>query len=226
MNNIMNNIQTRLIAIFAALAALMAATRFNHFGSAVSLPDASYAVFFLGGLYLAGFTRASAAAFSRADHRSGPDRLLRDFRSGHQRLVHESRLLVPDTDIRQLVAGWPLVRVPECNARAQPERKGMDRYGRGRMGGQQLRFRVFQCHLLSVFRSFRGNERDGIRIACCPILCLVCFNGPALYCLCNGPAHGCRNHQQAKGAFTLIVASGRYVTGLLLEFAGTQTAQA
>jgi hypothetical protein len=64
MNNIMNNIQTKTFAIFVALAALMAATRFDHFGSAVSLPDASYAVFFLGGLYLAGFTRASAAAFS------------------------------------------------------------------------------------------------------------------------------------------------------------------
>jgi hypothetical protein len=60
----MSNIQTRSIVIFAALAALMAATRFNHFGSAVSLPDASYAVFFLGGLYLSGFARTSVAAFS------------------------------------------------------------------------------------------------------------------------------------------------------------------
>jgi hypothetical protein len=60
----MSNIQTRSIAIFAALAALMAATRFNHFGSAVSLPDASYAVFLLGGLYLSRFARVSAAAFS------------------------------------------------------------------------------------------------------------------------------------------------------------------
>jgi hypothetical protein len=60
----MINIQTRPIAIFAALATLMAATRFNHFGSAVSLPDASYAVFFLGGLYLSRFARASVAAFS------------------------------------------------------------------------------------------------------------------------------------------------------------------
>jgi len=60
----MNNIQTRTIAIFAVLAALMAATRFNHFGSAVSLPDASYAVFFLGGLYLSRFARVSVAVFS------------------------------------------------------------------------------------------------------------------------------------------------------------------
>jgi hypothetical protein len=59
----MNNIKTKTFAILAALAALMAATRFNHFGSAVSLPDASYAVFFLGGLYLARSFRASAAAF-------------------------------------------------------------------------------------------------------------------------------------------------------------------
>jgi hypothetical protein len=59
----MNNIQTRTIAIFAALAALMAATRFSHFGSAVSLPDASYAVFFLGGLYLARSVRLSMATF-------------------------------------------------------------------------------------------------------------------------------------------------------------------
>lgn len=59
----MNNVQTRTIAIFTALAALMAATRFNHFGSAVSLPDASYAVFFLVGLYLARSFRISLAAF-------------------------------------------------------------------------------------------------------------------------------------------------------------------
>jgi hypothetical protein len=59
----MNNIRTRTITIFAALAVLMAATRFNHFGSAVSLPDASYAVFFLGGLYLARSARSSAIFF-------------------------------------------------------------------------------------------------------------------------------------------------------------------
>lgn len=60
----MNKTQTRTLAIFAALAALMAATRFDHFGSAVSLPDASYAVFFLGGLYMARSARRSAAAFA------------------------------------------------------------------------------------------------------------------------------------------------------------------
>jgi hypothetical protein len=59
----MNNIQSKTIAIFISLAALMAATRFNHFGTAVSLPDASLAIFFLGGLYLSRFARASAAAF-------------------------------------------------------------------------------------------------------------------------------------------------------------------
>lgn len=57
----MNN--TKTIAIFAILAALMAATRFNHFGTAISLPDASLAIFFLGGLYLARLARASIAAF-------------------------------------------------------------------------------------------------------------------------------------------------------------------
>ena len=60
----MKNTQQRSVAIFAALAALMAATRFDHFGSAVSLPDASYAIFFLGGLYIARSARASAAAFA------------------------------------------------------------------------------------------------------------------------------------------------------------------
>jgi len=54
---------TKTVAIFAALSALMAATRFDHFGSAVSLPDASYAIFFLGGLYMARSARASSAAF-------------------------------------------------------------------------------------------------------------------------------------------------------------------
>lgn len=59
----MFNIQSKSIVIFALLAALMAATRFNHFGSAVSLPDASYAVFFLGGLYLARMARISLIVF-------------------------------------------------------------------------------------------------------------------------------------------------------------------
>lgn len=40
------------LALFAAFAALMAATRFHHFGTALHLPDASMALFFLGGLYL------------------------------------------------------------------------------------------------------------------------------------------------------------------------------
>lgn len=39
-------------AMVLLLSAVMAATRFNHFGSAVSLPDASLAVFFLAGFYL------------------------------------------------------------------------------------------------------------------------------------------------------------------------------
>lgn len=43
--------RAQLLAGFA-LAGLMAATRFNHFGSPVSLPDASLAVFWLAGLYL------------------------------------------------------------------------------------------------------------------------------------------------------------------------------
>jgi len=60
----MTNTQTKFGAICLLLAALMAATRFNHFGSAVALPDASLAVFFLGGLLLTGYRRASFAAFS------------------------------------------------------------------------------------------------------------------------------------------------------------------
>jgi len=59
----MNNIKTKTIALVASLAALMAITRFNHFGTAVSMPDASLAIFFLGGLYLARHARASMAAF-------------------------------------------------------------------------------------------------------------------------------------------------------------------
>jgi prepilin signal peptidase PulO-like enzyme (type II secretory pathway) len=39
-------------AMVLLLSAAMAATRFNHFGSAVSPPDASLAVFFLAGFYL------------------------------------------------------------------------------------------------------------------------------------------------------------------------------
>lgn len=200
----MSNIQTRSIAIFAALAALMAATRFNHFGSAASLPDASYAVFFLGWLIPIQICSCVCGGIQCADHRGVLDRLLRDFRSRHQRLVHESRLLVPDPDLRQLVAGWPLVR----NA-ARHGRQGIDSVGIGRMGSQQFCFRIFQRHLLSVLRAFCRNERVRIHIACCTILCFVCFDGTALYCQCSGPAHGSRYRQQTKGAFALTRHSSR-----------------
>ncbi|HEY0504077.1 MAG TPA: hypothetical protein VGD42_11355 [Lysobacter sp.] len=40
------------LGLFVAFAALMIATRFHHFGDALHLPDASMALFFLGGLYL------------------------------------------------------------------------------------------------------------------------------------------------------------------------------
>ena len=48
----MNNTQTKTIAIFVTLAALMAATREYHFGTTLHLPDASLAVFLLAGFYL------------------------------------------------------------------------------------------------------------------------------------------------------------------------------
>lgn len=52
MGNIMNILKNQTFWIASALMLLMAVTRYNHFGSTVTLPDASYAVFFLGGLYL------------------------------------------------------------------------------------------------------------------------------------------------------------------------------
>lgn len=61
--NIMNNTQIKSISIFAALAAMMAATRFSHFGTALALPDASLAAFFLGGLYLSRSVRTAIGAF-------------------------------------------------------------------------------------------------------------------------------------------------------------------
>ena len=57
-------LQTRQVGIFSALALLMATTRFySHYGSAVSLPDASLAVFFLAGFYLARLVWPAAVAF-------------------------------------------------------------------------------------------------------------------------------------------------------------------
>jgi hypothetical protein len=59
----MKLLQSRIGIIAAGLMLAMAATRFNHFGSAFSLPDASWAVFFMGGLYLARNVRVSIAVF-------------------------------------------------------------------------------------------------------------------------------------------------------------------
>lgn len=44
---------SRRLGLFVLLALSMAATRFGHVGSAWSLPDASWAVFFVGGFYFA-----------------------------------------------------------------------------------------------------------------------------------------------------------------------------
>ncbi|MBB3227657.1 uncharacterized BrkB/YihY/UPF0761 family membrane protein [Luteibacter sp. Sphag1AF] len=46
--------QKQRLGVFLALALVMAATRMNHFGA---LPDASWAVFFLGGFWLRGSAR-------------------------------------------------------------------------------------------------------------------------------------------------------------------------
>lgn len=43
---------SRFNALWLVLMAVMIATRFKHFGDVLHLPDASMAVFFLGGLYL------------------------------------------------------------------------------------------------------------------------------------------------------------------------------
>ncbi len=56
----MKILQNKTLWVVAALMSLMALTRFNHFGSSAVLPDASYAIYFLGGLYL-GRTRAALA---------------------------------------------------------------------------------------------------------------------------------------------------------------------
>lgn len=55
--------QTKSLAIFAGLVALMAATRYNHFGSGIALPDASLAVFLLAGFFMARQRLAALAAF-------------------------------------------------------------------------------------------------------------------------------------------------------------------
>ena len=59
----MKPILSRTWMTTAGLMLAMAATRFSHFGSTFSLPDASWAVFFLGGLYLARYTRTSMTVF-------------------------------------------------------------------------------------------------------------------------------------------------------------------
>ncbi len=46
--------QSQRLPVFFALLALLALTRVGHFGSVVSLPDASLAVFLMGGLWLGG----------------------------------------------------------------------------------------------------------------------------------------------------------------------------
>lgn len=52
------------LVIFSTLFLLMLFTRFNHFGSSVSFPDASLAVFLLGGFLISRNVRMLLAAFA------------------------------------------------------------------------------------------------------------------------------------------------------------------
>lgn len=56
-------LQIKQLGMFVALVLLMAATRYNHFGSSVSLPDASLAVFILAGFLTARLTSLALPAF-------------------------------------------------------------------------------------------------------------------------------------------------------------------
>jgi hypothetical protein len=58
----MSVLVSKRFAVFAVLLLLMAATRFSHAGGAGPLADASWAVFFLGGFYLAREWRWALAA--------------------------------------------------------------------------------------------------------------------------------------------------------------------
>jgi hypothetical protein len=62
---VLSHIRSRIsgqFAVFALLAFVMAATRFGHTGSPWLPPDASWAVFFVGGFYLARAWRWALAA--------------------------------------------------------------------------------------------------------------------------------------------------------------------
>lgn len=59
----MKILQNRAVLTAAGLLGLLAVTRYNHFGSATALPDASLAVFFMGGLFLTNW-RAAGALFA------------------------------------------------------------------------------------------------------------------------------------------------------------------
>lgn len=52
------------LPLFLALLALLAITRIGHFGTAISLPDASLAVFLLGGAWLGGIGYFAACALT------------------------------------------------------------------------------------------------------------------------------------------------------------------
>jgi len=55
---------SKKLVIFFTLMFLMLITRFNHFGSSTSFPDASLAVFLLGGFFISRLAKLSLAAFT------------------------------------------------------------------------------------------------------------------------------------------------------------------
>ena len=56
--------QTKQIGTFAALIVLMGITRTSHFGSPISLPDATLAIFLIAGFMLPRYTWMALAAFT------------------------------------------------------------------------------------------------------------------------------------------------------------------
>lgn len=56
-------LQIKQLGMFAALVLIMAVTRYNHFGSSISLPDASLAVFLLAGFLTARLTWLAVLSF-------------------------------------------------------------------------------------------------------------------------------------------------------------------
>ena len=153
----MKPFQAKELVVLGGLAALMAATRYFHFGSALYLPDASLAVFFL-----AGFALSRAAYFPALLLEAGAIDYLAIAIGGVSDwcVTPAYWFLIPTYACLWLGGRW-------CAARHRPDWRGPALSGGALLAAASLAFLISNAsfYLLSGYFTDMGWVEYGARVA-------------------------------------------------------------